>query len=127
MFVYQPISSRSGYASPDPQLNPHAVLPPINTQRNVKPPPLIPNGGEKRHFPEKSGTLPVAPTMPLSPIVLSKTQENMLKKSIREDIRNLDFQRLKDLYVRLANYDLNLSGFVRFQDLEEVLNQSEVD
>lgn len=112
------------YADVEPQLSSRAVLPAINTS---KPPvPLFPNGRERRHFPEKVGALPPAPAALVAPIVLSKAQQNALKRNIREDIRSLDFQRLKELYLRLANFDVNLSGFMRLGDFLAVIDKSGV-
>lgn len=95
------------------RLNTYTVLPAIGNRTEYQPQPF------NNQVTGNSDTI-------RGPLVLSKAQQAVLKRSIKADIHAMDLQRLKDLYTQFADRDANLSGFVHRSDLVGVLSASKV-
>lgn len=78
---------------------------------------------------EKESLLRLLPPnvyLPREPLQFSKEDELRLLTLLNDELRELEAQRLKDIYLDLTSYDKQLRGWCYMQDLSYVLGRHRV-
>lgn len=70
--------------------------------------------------------LPPNVYLPREPLQFSKEDELRLLTLLNDELRELEAQRLKDIYLDLTSYDKQLRGWCYMQDLSYVLGRHRV-
>lgn len=61
------------------------------------------------------------------PAPLTRSEElEILAKRVREELPNFSANQLKYIYLKLAEVDVNLTGYISFQEIEHAFRRSKV-
>jgi len=108
------------------QVGRHHILPPINPS-NGRSHNLVASGdsGTEALKNESVFRQTIGPSD--HPAPLSRSEEvDILARRVREELTNFSANQLKYIYLKMAEIDTNMTGYISFRDIQDIFHQSKV-